>query len=714
MLLAASKTSGVGGGGIGIDVKGANMNGTLSEAFGETGGPVDLDELSAMVHYDEIFNVDPNFVASVEATQAAMEAEQQAAQPALSPAKAESVVSDGGAEVTVKEEWSCGLLDDCMSGVSPFEELGCSLNDHQETAEVEPKEEAKAAVEEPFTIFNDQAMQGMENGGEPDDNLKSDCMWSSSLDFLDGQRRGGASKRKRAREDSLTLSECAESLFKDLKDLDSAAGGPSAATTALGTSPGVQTMLNNYMKGVDSDEELNSEDDEEIDVVSDGDAFSSATVSAASSVCGSDSGRASPVARGRLQGRVTGGKRAHPMRSVNAGRSLLRNNRLTQQHQQQQQQQQQPMYWSNGFQISRQGILDTMLADHCYSAASPPDNHTSLLASEPPSPVGILTPNESSDDDDSCAAVVDGSSRTSASTMKQLEQAVTLRQHKRQQLLLAQQMQQHFNQQTTKSKTKFTFRLNLSPSRREAEEAEAEAAAAAAAAAVAEAARESTSAQRSLLTTTGNRKRRSSAMKNQHCPRPLGIPFPTETSPSAVPTAFPTAVPSGYHGSTAARVDRRASTASTASSSSVLANRGAKPLSAAEDAKFREIRDQHNSMERQRRVDLRRNFDALKAEVPDLRDADKASKLVILKRATSYVASMAGAEAELKRERDREAARNVALARRLSVLTASFNASRGAKVPHVAVAGRSVVRGRGVVTHSGRVSAAAKTFADYC
>ena len=40
------------------------------------------------------------------------------------------------------------------------------------------------STDEPFSFSNDQAMQGLENGGRPEDTIKSDCMWSSSLDFI--------------------------------------------------------------------------------------------------------------------------------------------------------------------------------------------------------------------------------------------------------------------------------------------------------------------------------------------------------------------------------------------------------------------------------------------------------------------------------------------------------------------------------------------------
>jgi len=64
----------------------------------------------------------------------------------------------------------------------------------------------------------------------------------------------------------------------------------------------------------------------------------------------------------------------------------------------------------------------------------------------------------------------------------------------------------------------------------------------------------------------------------------------------------------------------------------------------------RDVRDMHNSLERQRRIDLRNAFDTLKRCVPDLCFADKASKLVILTKATDFCRQLMAAETQLKRD----------------------------------------------------------------
>jgi hypothetical protein len=73
-------------------------------------------------------------------------------------------------------------------------------------------------------------------------------------------------------------------------------------------------------------------------------------------------------------------------------------------------------------------------------------------------------------------------------------------------------------------------------------------------------------------------------------------------------------------------------------------------------------------MERLRRVDLRNNFDQLKDVVPELAEVDKASKLNILNKAADYCRYLGATDSRLRREKEREAARNAALRQRLAVL----------------------------------------------
>lgn len=84
--------------------------------------------------------------------------------------------------------------------------------------------------------------------------------------------------------------------------------------------------------------------------------------------------------------------------------------------------------------------------------------------------------------------------------------------------------------------------------------------------------------------------------------------------------------------------------------------------------KEREVRDLHNSMERQRRVDLKNAFDALKTCVPDIAETDRASKLMILDRAADFCQELSRKESALLNEKEKEVKRNQLLQKKLSML----------------------------------------------
>jgi len=87
-----------------------------------------------------------------------------------------------------------------------------------------------------------------------------------------------------------------------------------------------------------------------------------------------------------------------------------------------------------------------------------------------------------------------------------------------------------------------------------------------------------------------------------------------------------------------------------------------------QNKKVRETRDLHNLMERQRRVDLRKNFEKLKSVVPELAIMEKASKLSILNRAALYCSQLTRADAVLKKEADCEDAKRQQLRKKLQDL----------------------------------------------
>lgn len=82
--------------------------------------------------------------------------------------------------------------------------------------------------------------------------------------------------------------------------------------------------------------------------------------------------------------------------------------------------------------------------------------------------------------------------------------------------------------------------------------------------------------------------------------------------------------------------------------------------SSSDDELDTEKRREHNNMERQRRIELRNAFEELRVLVPAVENKDKAPKVVILRQATAYCASLAEKEisfaatvAELRRQQEK-------------------------------------------------------------
>ena len=84
--------------------------------------------------------------------------------------------------------------------------------------------------------------------------------------------------------------------------------------------------------------------------------------------------------------------------------------------------------------------------------------------------------------------------------------------------------------------------------------------------------------------------------------------------------------------------------------------------------KVKDIRDLHNSMERQRRIDLKRAFDCLKICVPELADSDKASKLMILDKAANFCQILKNKESSLNAEKEKHRRRQFHLKKKLHLL----------------------------------------------
>ena len=84
--------------------------------------------------------------------------------------------------------------------------------------------------------------------------------------------------------------------------------------------------------------------------------------------------------------------------------------------------------------------------------------------------------------------------------------------------------------------------------------------------------------------------------------------------------------------------------------------------------KFEEERELHNSMERQRRVELKDAYDSLKERIPSIATEDKVSKLMILNTASDFCQGMEGQLSKLRRERQRELERSRKLRQHLASL----------------------------------------------
>ena len=159
-------------------------------------------------------------------------------------------------------------------------------------------------------------------------------------------------------------------------------------------------------------------------------------------------------------------------------------------------------------------------------------------------------------------------------------------------------------------------------------------------------------------------------MKNAHCPSPTK----EQRSPhAAAAVSPPSQVTSSAKAATAGSLKALRKAVSSSSRPDGPASRGGQPAAAAGEQKCRELRDLHNSMERQRRVDLKINFDQLKDKVPELRDTDKASKMVILNKAAEYSRLLFKTDLVLASERDRVAKRNAELRQRLELAKRSYS-----------------------------------------
>lgn len=170
-----------------------------------------------------------------------------------------------------------------------------------------------------------------------------------------------------------------------------------------------------------------------------------------------------------------------------------------------------------------------------------------------------------------------------------------------------------------------------------------------------------------------SRERRKSASKNAFCPPPNSTSSPHSSLTSSTSSTLKSSSPSKK-----SRMSSNSSNQSPTAGSSLLAR------NKSDSEKCREIRDLHNSMERQRRVEQRNHLAHLKKQVPEVADVEKASKLTILRKAMEYCHMLATIDSRVRKEREREMNRNTILKKKLMELSSKLDSRR--------------------VTHSGRVA----------
>merc|ERR1719188_354735 len=361
----------------------------------------------------------------------------------------------------------------------------------------------------------------------------ADVMFSSSLSF---------NKPNRNRDNSLTLSECADSLFKELDILGTS---PNSSNNGCNAAFFDTPMASEAGSSDNSDRE---EEEEEVEVVD--------------------------------------------------NKTILRKNHNKASY--------------NERPRPSTSILESAQLDHCYYSTQPPLEVEATHVGSAGTP---LTPTASSDDE--CER--QGRPRSLLGKRKHMAEAASM------------------DDGELKFKFRMKFGSSYSPDRRRGKgdhnKGEDETAA---------------SQQR-------HGPKRRSAMKNTHCPSPAKEQHQPAAHPPSSPPKLQVAKP----------------TASSSSSSLKALKALRRPEKRLErptgEQKCRELRDLHNSMERQRRVDLKINFDQLKDKVPELRDTDKASKMVILNKAAEYSRLLCKTDLVLDKERDRVARRNAELRQRLEL-----------------------------------------------
>merc|ERR1712156_573496 len=156
------------------------------------------------------------------------------------------------------------------------------------------------------------------------------------------------------------------------------------------------------------------------------------------------------------------------------------------------------------------------------------------------------------------------------------------------------------------------------------------------------------------------RERRKSASKNAFCPPPGSSSTSSSSTASNLNNSHnnkTSPVKNNKH-----KFNNSSSISPPSAGSSLLAR------NKNDSEKCREIRDLHNSMERQRRVEQRNHLAYLKKQVPEVADVEKASKLTILRKAMEYCQLLANVDTRVRKERERELNKNAVLKKKVDGL----------------------------------------------
>merc|ERR1712012_938917 len=497
--------------------------------------------------------------------------------------------------------------------------------------------------------ITDQAMFNMESLVDDAslDSIKSDCMWSSVNLFptlmdshINNSSNSNNSRKRRHRDVSLTLSECAEGLLSinqldvvNMLDQISDDTPLGASPTFLSSSFGASNFAeqNEQNDSCNEQSETETDEDDEIDVVGNSDLGGS---SARTRHCDLAINRSN--------------NKKHHLKQQNneQSRSLLKK-------------QQKPA----------QTIKTSILDDHCYFLARPQKDIKPLK--------GMLTPNESSEDEDLFESQTASNFNTATTTTSNVNMVDKRKIAEAVQSLInnkphGQNAGASANPNSTNN-IKFKFRMKFKSTQAASNMKKA------VNKALTEVNSNATLEEESMfgtgshhssnlhhqnqhrvssctsVSTSNNsvlsRQRRKSASKNSYCPDPKSRS--NTNSPQK----------SQKKNSTSHNSRTPTSTIGSGSNSP-------------DSEKCREIRDLHNSMERQRRVEQRNHLASLKKQVPEVADMEKASKLTILRKAMDYCHLLSNMDSRIRKEKEKENGKHQMLKKKLADLKAKQDARR--------------------------------------